>query len=231
MIASLHTLETQCPALINSFLLLKKQDLKEDEHKEKKNIIQEDALHRNVLLSLRGFRLERANYYNIRASIKLANLNIPHPFLTHLNQAYFLNYRLRNVMDFGIKSLKWYGRVRYTGQDNKRYVYRLQDSIVAREVTREAVVSREKLKIKIIQVFTHVYRGKRYVFLIVQKLKRKENVVSELISNPVMDLEVFNLARRFTIIGLPAVHDIQLYFVSISRGIATEIEDDDDDLN
>ena len=46
-----------------------------------------------------------------------------------------------------------------------------------------------------------------------------------------MDFEVFNLVKRPTIIGLLAVHDIQLYFIFVSREIITEIEDDVDNLN
>ena len=126
VVEGLRQLELHCPVLIKSFLPRGERDLKDIEDDEDQEQDQDqdqdqpdqqyvvDPEHVSISLSVRGFDLDRGNFYRIGAAVRLNNLKLPHPFLTQLNEAYYRDFGLRNVMDFSNKPLKWHKRIAYT---------------------------------------------------------------------------------------------------------------------
>ena len=112
MVEALRMLNDQCATLVQSFLPVGEQDHDEDEaHAEGFHNVLGDDEHHSSQVSLSGFVLD--GYFRIMASTNLMKLNIQHRFVQHLMAAYRNEYGL-NVMDFGIRALKWYRRIAYT---------------------------------------------------------------------------------------------------------------------
>ena len=67
------------------------------------------------------------------------------------------------------------------------------------------------------QCFSHIHQQKKYVFLVLEILRpeiRERTLVMDLI----LDLSVYTLAREQMIVGLSAVANQFLYFISINQG-------------
>jgi len=66
-----------------------------------------------INLFLAKFYLNARNLYQVNTFIKLLSLRGRYLFLVHFQEAYDREYKLKNVINFGIKPLKWYSRVNY----------------------------------------------------------------------------------------------------------------------
>lgn len=110
MVEALRMLNDECVTLVQSFLPIGEQDLDEADMEGYHNVIGDNE-HRSAQVTMAGFVLD--GYFRIKASTKLMKLDPQHRFIQHLMAAYRNEYGL-NVMDFGIRVLKWYRRIAYT---------------------------------------------------------------------------------------------------------------------
>ena len=196
----MRILHERCPSLVQSFLPVSEQDEVEAETRRR---LHPDSDHVRPGLSLSGFVLPKANEWAISSSTKPGALPHNHLFVRQLREAYSRDYSLRNVMDLGHRSLRWFGRVGYTNESGKRKVFRTGDYVL---------VGQEKARLS--QCFVHEYRGTRYVFLMVHLLAEvyRDGII---VKDNVLDLPVFSVLQE-NIYGLFALHDTFLYFLSLS---------------
>ena len=114
VIDSLAKLADKCPTLVNSFLPLPEQKL--EQLYEKKRDLREDEDHIFLYVSQKGWRLqsEISTYYRLSPRSKPGALGPRSSFLEQLDRAYDIDYRLRRVIDWGMRCLQWKGLVAYS---------------------------------------------------------------------------------------------------------------------
>ena len=109
LMSAMQVLDKQCPTLIKSFLPVNEQDL---DDAEGFHSVTTDSQHCAAQLSWKGFVLG-VDSFRIKATTNLMKLSPQHDFIQHLMAAYRQDYGMQ-VMDFGVKPLKWHRRIAYS---------------------------------------------------------------------------------------------------------------------
>ena len=109
IVDALSLIDTACPTLVGSFLPVGEQDM--DEEHEGTHMVTGDGEHHWVQLSLAG--IENKEELPITPNARLMRLPMQHPFIQGLMDAYQRCYGMQ-ILDFGLKPLKWYKRLAYT---------------------------------------------------------------------------------------------------------------------
>jgi len=66
-----------------------------------------------INFSVFGFCIGHYNTYGIRIFIKLNKLSILYNLLTQIKKVYKINYKFRNVLNYGNKAFKWNRHIKY----------------------------------------------------------------------------------------------------------------------
>ena len=109
LMESLELLDTQCPALVHSFLPISEQMDEDGDDEGSHNVVGDDE-HRSAQLSIKGF--EMGPFFYMKPSTNLMKLDLQHMFVQHLMAAYRTEYSM-HVLDLGQRAVKWYQRIAY----------------------------------------------------------------------------------------------------------------------
>ena len=126
-------------------------------------------------------------------------LSLQHFFLQQLLNVYEL-YLKKKSIDFERKKIKWYRRVTYTNERNRRHVYNTEDFIIV-----------DDEKTRLIQCLLHEYKRKRYEFLVI------DFVNNTMLINFVFDLIIYTKSKNHRIYSIIAISNEIIYFIDASN--------------
>ena len=143
--------------------------------------------------------LFRTSELNVIFNVKLMKLSLQHSFLQQLLNAYEICLKKKSI-DLERKKIKWYQRVTYTNEKNRRHVYNTENFIIVNDE-----------KIRLIQCLLHEYRSKRYEFFVVN------SVDDTMLIDFVLNFIVYTQSDNHWIYSIISISNEIIYLIDASN--------------